>query len=121
MRPEWSNNTKLRKSEYIDSGTSISKRTDSRTKSSQASTSNFHKNSKNSLQGRASNKVLQSTQNLQDKGLKIAIDDLDCEQNEFNPFKNNEPINISTIPAISSANLWAKSVFNDSQHDAQSP
>ena len=82
--------------------------TDSKTKSSQASTSNFHKNSKNSLQNRGSSKGLSTTLNFNEKDLKIAIDDDLDDQSEHNPFKNNEPINISTIPAISSANLWAK-------------
>ena len=82
--------------------------TDSKTKSSQASTSNFHKNSKNSLQNRGSSKGLSTTLNFYEKDLKIAIDDDLDDQSEHNPFKNNEPINISTIPAISSANLWAK-------------
>ena len=82
--------------------------TDSKTKSSQASTSNFHKNSKNSLQNRGSSKGLSTTLNFYEKDIKIAIDDDLDDQSEYNPFKNNEPINISTIPAISSANLWAK-------------
>ena len=82
--------------------------TDSKTKSSQASTSNFHKNSKNSLQNRGSSKGLSTTLNFYEKDLKIAIDDDLDDQSEHNPFKNNEPINISTIPAISSANLWAR-------------
>ena len=65
------------------------------------------------MQGRASSKGLHATLNFQEKDLKIEIDDY-VEENELNPFKNTEPINISTIPAISSANLWARAEINKS-------
>ena len=85
QKPEWCSSTNLirhsftkpKKSEYVDSCASLSKVTDSKTKSSQASTSNFHKNSKNSLQNRGSSKGLSTTLNFHEKDLKIAIDDLD--------------------------------------------
>ena len=44
------------------------------------------------------------------------------EENQRNPFRNTEPINISTIPAISSANLWARAEINQSPNEIlQSP
>ena len=51
--------------------------------------------------------------NFQEKDLKIEIDNY-IEEDDRNPFKNTEPINISTIPAISSANLWARAEIDQS-------